>query len=57
MLKVKDIAEHLHKGNNKAYALVRMKGFPKIKIGNTYIIPEERYKKWLDEHIKNEIKL
>jgi hypothetical protein len=41
MLTVKDIQEHLHIGHNKVYALIRLKGFPKIKIGGTYFIPED----------------
>jgi len=55
MLTVKDIAEHLHIGINKAYAMVRLKGFPKIQIGNKFFIPEDKYLEWLNCHIRNQI--
>lgn len=38
MLTVKDIAEHLNVGHNKAYAIVRLRGFPKVKIGRSYML-------------------
>lgn len=55
MLKVKDIQEHLGISKNKVYALIRTKGFPKIKIGRNYYLPEEQYKKWVNENLKHEI--
>lgn len=55
MLTVKDIQEHLHIGHNKAYALIRLKGFPKVKLGGTYVIPESKYEKWIEDHIKSQI--
>lgn len=55
MLTVKDIQEHLHIGHNKAYALIRLKGFPKVKIGRTYVIPKEEYLRFINNHIKSQI--
>lgn len=40
LLSVSDIQEHLGIGRNKAYSLIKLKSFPKIKIGSTYHIPE-----------------
>jgi len=40
ILSVTDIQEHLGIGRSKAYALIKLKSFPKIKIDNTYYIPE-----------------
>lgn len=55
MLTVKDIQEHLKLSKNIVYQLVRMDSFPKIKIGNSYRIPEEKYKKWIDQNLRREI--
>lgn len=55
MLTVKDIAEHLNVGHNKAYAIVRLRGFPKVKIGRSYVIPQDKYIEWLNNHMKNQI--
>lgn len=57
MLKVKDIQENLGIGRQKAYLLVSMRGFPKLKIGKNFYIPEEQYKKWIAENLKHEILL
>lgn len=57
MLKVKDIQEHLGISRKKAYDLVTMKGFPKITIGRGYYIPEDQYKKWINENVKHKILL
>ena len=34
-----------------------MNSFPKIKIGNTYRIPKDKYIKWVSNNIKNTIYL
>ena len=39
MLTVNDIQEHLHICKNTAYKLLKIKSFPKIKIGKAYVIP------------------
>ena len=51
MLKVSDVQEHLHISKNTAYKLLKIKSFPKIKIGKNYIIPEEQYLKWVKDNI------
>lgn len=55
MLKVADIQKHLGISRKKAYELVLLKGFPKITIGRGYFIPEDQYKKWINENVKNKI--
>lgn len=57
ILKVKDIQNHLGISKNRAYALVKMKSFPKIQIGHQYYIPEEAYSKWIEEYTKKKILL
>ena len=55
MLKVTDIQKHLGISRKKAYELVSLKGFPKITIGRGYFIPEDQYKKWINENVKHTI--
>lgn len=55
MLKPKDIQEHLGIGKNKCYQLISLKSFPKIRVGNTYIIPEDKYLEWIDKNLKKKI--
>ena len=43
MLTPMDIMNHLKLGRNKTYALIKLNSFPKIKIGNTYRIPKDKY--------------
>ncbi len=45
-LKVKDVKEILGCSDHKAYAIIRKKSFPKIKIGKQYYIPEDAFKNW-----------
>ena len=51
MLTVNDIQEHLHICKNTAYKLLKIKSFPKIKIGKSYIIPEDQYLKWVKDNV------
>lgn len=55
MLRVTDICEHLGMSRCKAYNLVQSKGFPKIRIGHNYFIPEKAYEEWLVNNIKKTI--
>ena len=55
MLTVKEIQEHLHIGHNKAYALVNLKGFPVMRLGNRWLIQKEKYLRWLEENYKSKI--
>nr|DAR46075.1 MAG TPA: helix-turn-helix domain protein [Caudoviricetes sp.] len=57
MLTPMDIMNHLKLGRNKTYNLIKLKSFPKIKIGNTYRIPKDKYIKWVSDNIKNTIYL
>lgn len=57
MLTPDDIMKHLKIGRNKAYQLIRLSSFPKIKIGNTYRIPKAKYLKWINENVKRKIYL
>ena len=49
-LTVKDIAEHLQIGKNKAYELCSLDDFPSIKIGSSYRVDQKKYLKWLKTH-------
>ena len=55
MLTVKDIQQHLCLSNNIVYQLVQLDSFPKIKIGNSYRIPKDKYEKWIEQNIRREI--
>lgn len=57
ILKVKDIQNHLGISKTRAYELIRLKTFPKIKIGHRYYIPENEYEEWLKKNTKNQILL
>lgn len=50
-----DIQKHLKIGRNKTYQLIQLSSFPKIKIGNTYRIPKEKYLKWISDNIRKTI--
>ena len=47
LLTIKDIQEHLQIGRNRMYQLIKIDSFPKIKIGNTYRIPKQKYLEWI----------
>lgn len=55
MLTPTDIMNHLKLGRNKTYELIRLSNFPKIKIGNTYRIPKDKYIKWVSDNIRKTI--
>ena len=57
MLTPTDIMNHLKLGRNKTYELIKLNGFPKIKIGNTYRIPKDKYLKWVSSNIKKTVYL
>ena len=50
-----DIMKHLKIGRNKTYQLIHLSNFPKIKIGNTYRIPKNKYLKWLSDNMRKTI--
>lgn len=46
-LTVKDLMRELSIGRDKAYALMRSKAFPAMKIGKSgYRVSEEAFKRW-----------
>ena len=49
-LSVEEMRKELGLGKNKAYEMVKMKGFPAIKIGKKIIIPRESLNRWLKEN-------
>ena len=55
ILTPKDIQEDLQLSRNTVYKLIRMSSFPKIKIGNSYRIPENQYKEWIGLNLYREI--
>lgn len=57
ILKVKDIQDHLGISKTRAYELIRLKTFPKVKIGHRYYIPENEYEEWLKRNTKKQILL
>ena len=50
ILTVKELSQILRIGRDKAYALIKSKGFPSICIGNRYIVTEEALAEWLKQY-------
>ena len=46
-LTVKDVQEILRIGQVSAYALVRSKVFPVVRIGRSYRIPQDTFVEWM----------
>ncbi len=55
ILRPKDIQKHLGISKTRTYELIKMRGFPKIQIGHRYYIPENAYKKWIENNTKSKI--
>ena len=55
MLTKRDIQEHTGFGEKKVDKIIKLDGFPKIKIGRDVLIPEEDYIKWYKANIGKEI--
>lgn len=55
MITVQDIMSHLNISKNTAYKLIKLDTFPKIRIGRTYAIPANEYKKWVTKNIGKEL--
>lgn len=47
IIKVKDVANILGCGINRAYEIVGQRDFPKIKIGKRFYILESKFYDWL----------
>lgn len=50
MLKVKDLQNILNVGRERAYALMKTKGFPAIQIGKTYVVSKASLKEWVENN-------
>lgn len=50
-MSIKEVAESLGIGMNKAYDLVNKENFPKVRVGSKYIILRNRLEEWLDNNI------
>lgn len=50
ILTVKDIKNILNIGLNQAYDIIKMPGFPCVKIGRCYRIDKEQFEKWYHNH-------
>lgn len=57
MLTCKDIQEQLGISRNTAYKLIRLPGFPKIKVGHSYRIPKDKFEAYIMEHNRAQIYL
>lgn len=55
LLTSKDIQEQLGISRNTAYKLIRLQGFPKIKIGHSYRIPRDKFETFIMEHNRSTI--
>ena len=50
MLTIKDAQAIFGCGQNKIYQIIGIKGFPKIKIGKQYYIPETDLERWVEKN-------
>jgi len=55
VLSVKEMQKELGIGRNVAYELVRIPGFPVIRVGKKYLIPRDGLYRWLEENQGKEI--
>ena len=47
ILTAKELAERMHIGRDKAYALMKNKSFPSMKLGGTYLVTSKALNEWL----------
>ena len=57
VLRVPDLMEYLGIGRDAAYALMRSKTFPSIRLGKTYIVTITELERWLERNAGREIDL
>ena len=55
ILNVRDLQKYLKIGRDKAYSLMKTKGFLSIKIGGQYIVREKDLDEYLNKFIGREI--
>ena len=48
---IKEIQDDLKCSRTKVYKILHSNGFPKIKIGRQYYIPEKHYREWLERNV------
>lgn len=56
-LTVKDIQDKMKLSRTNAYKLINLNGFPKITIGRKILIPEDRFEKYMECHLKGTINI
>ena len=55
MLTIKDIQNNLGIGKNNAYRLIKSPGFPTIKIGRKYLVPEDEFETWVQNSLHKKL--
>lgn len=56
ILRVNDLMQRMGIGRDRAYAIMKSKGFPAMKIGVTYFVTETNFYRWLDDYAGKEFK-
>lgn len=57
MLTTRDVGQRLGMSRNTTYKLIALEGFPKIKIGHKYFIPETKFESYIMQHNRSHIAL
>ena len=57
MLSPKDVQKIFNCSRNKVYQIIEVKGFPRIKVGKQYYIPENDLEKWVEKNKGNDIRI
>ena len=52
--RVKDLMRILKIGRDRAYALMRSKGFPSTQIGRTFFIAKKNFDSWVEQYAGRE---
>lgn len=50
VLTAKELADVLKIGRDKAYTLIKSKGFPSVCIGKRYIVTDKALNEWLGQY-------
>lgn len=57
ILQTKDLMDYLRIGKDRAYALMKSKSFPSIRIGKTYCVTMTSLQDWLNDNAGKSINL
>lgn len=57
LLTPKEVSVILRMGRNKTLAVIKDKYFPKIKVGRSYLVPEDKLEEWIEEYTYKEFKI